>query len=82
MGICFSVQEASAAVEPQLLPPSPNAALSSGMQLALALALLINWLLRKRMSLRYAPLLVPVISLISNLSHGARLQRSSITPVA
>ncbi len=40
------------ATQPQFRPPVRNAVLSSGMQLALALTLLINWLLRKRMSLR------------------------------
>ena len=37
---------------PQWLPAIPDAVSSSGMQLALALVLVLNWLLRKRMSLR------------------------------
>ena len=41
---------------PQWLPPVTDATISSGMQLALACTLLLNWLLRKRMSLRYAVL--------------------------
>ena len=52
---CVSpMQEVSTVTEAQLPPPIPNAVLSSGMQLVLALALFINWLLQKRVSLRYS----------------------------
>lgn len=46
------VQEVSMLEESSWLPPVSNAALSSGTQLALALIVLLNWLLRKRISLR------------------------------
>ena len=40
------------AVESSWLVPVPDAVLSSGTHLGLALVVLLNWLLRKRMSLR------------------------------
>ncbi|CAL5220228.1 g2204 [Coccomyxa viridis] len=63
-------QETSMATQPQFRPPVRNAVLSSGMQLALALTLLINWLLRKRMSLRQTR-----VAAAAGLSAGARLLR-------
>ena len=41
------------AEEPSSLPPAPDSALWAGTSIALPLILMLNWLLRKRMSLRY-----------------------------
>lgn len=41
------------AVEPLWLPRAPDSALWAGTSIALPLILMLNWLLRKRMSLRY-----------------------------
>lgn len=41
------------AVEPSWLPPVPDSALWAGTSIALPLILMLNWLLRKRISLRY-----------------------------
>ncbi|CAK0782797.1 hypothetical protein CVIRNUC_005992 [Coccomyxa viridis] len=67
------VQEMSMAVESSWLVPVPDAVLSSGTHLALALVVLLSWVLRKRMSLRQTRMASQ-----AGLSAGVRLMRLEV----